>query len=177
MDYTARGICEEITSRMSDGMEKDEAIRSFCEDVGRVRLQKMWERFGFQWVRETVVDHIRNGSGPRPTLPKNWGTNRKAAARLEVGPLDMIVSLPSGRIVRAGDMTRDDLDERWRFHERLEETNRQKKKLWRSISLLVNEDETLDDAFDRLNTAQVDFLYREARMDAPDAAGLDTEAA
>lgn len=174
MDYTARGLTDEVTARMEKGMEKDEAIRSFVDDVGRVRLQKMWDVFGFRWVRETIVDEIRMGSGPRPSLPKNWGTDRKAETRSSVDPLDMLVSLPSGRLVRCGDMTRDDLNERWRFHERLEEANREKKKTWRSISLLVNEDETLDDAFDRLDRKQVEFLYEEARLDLPEAGGIDS---
>lgn len=116
MELTAEGIAQAVFDEMANtGCDELDAIDRIHALIIRSpkKCQQVWHNAGpkiiHQWTRDSLRGFL--GSGPRPSVPFNYGRNRRKERLAEIGYLGCLYRLPDGTLKPIGDLDAVDLGE------------------------------------------------------------------
>lgn len=169
MELTSAGIALAVFETMGEkNCDEDEAIAHIHEQLSKSvkDLKKLWGSAGRSMIRTWTGDQLRGfgSGGPRPSIPLNYGRNRRKERWADLPWSSCLIRLPDGSITTIGDLTTTDLDTMIQDRKSIADRNLFHAEEWSHIRSLVTEGKTVADCYKRLDERAHQYLIRVARI-------------
>jgi len=171
MELTSEGVAQAVFDRMATkDCDETEAITWVYQTLLRSNgnLTALWREEGQRIVKQWSRDMLRgyNGTGPRPTMPLNYGRNRRRERARSIGPLNTLYRLPDGKLKPLGDMTGLDWDEAAEAHRNIADRNLYHVAEIKHLRTYITDKGSTAAAFKKMDEHAKAYLHKIARWPA-----------
>ena len=171
MELTGSGIAQAVFDRMEAQKCDEQAAITYVHGQlfkNPKHLKELWSAAGLAIIRQWTGDALRGylGSGPRPSAPLNYGTNRRKERRAILPWAGCLIRLPDGTIKQMGDLTSADLGLMVEERRAIANRNSYHADELSHVRSLVPDGQTVGDSHANLDTRAHDYLTKVARIDA-----------